>query len=199
MLSVVRQNIDMSYHAVYVNGAEKGFNYAVLKDKQDEITQIYERFAAKHGDGFELKAAVGEAGFDKNYAVIREFYRALHAAGLSETVGPPLSPARSHGLVAAFFAEKYGLAGLDADAQCAKIMGKLRTCSAEDVRAAAQLLYNVGALSLLKTTALKDVAAATATAHLLGSGSPEENAAALNTIRNWGDSLVEFLASFRDA
>lgn len=135
----------------------------------DKYTEIYNKYAAKYGDGFEIVKTICGSASDVDNKLIEAraaFYSELGEAGILGTgtlvkagevdessitfvrnVDEYFKTKYNTDISALFYAEKYGVAGLSKDEQCKAILGGLKTSSAEDMAVAAQMLYNVGAIS----------------------------------------------------
>jgi hypothetical protein len=184
----------------------------------EKYTEIYNRYAARYGNGFELmnnEIVFGDMGEAQlRYSEIRaSFHNDLAEAGIPGyhkllTVNdiPPggftedmfLVPAEIAAkknetyispIAALFYAEKHGLAGLSSEQMIKQILGGLKLSTAEEMRTAAQLLYNVGAISASVRDNLSSYVLDYAMAGLKNTATTAERIAAMNAPRLWIDML----------
>lgn len=93
---------------------------------------------------------------------------------------------------ALFYAEKYGLAGLTAEEQCKLVLNGLQTGTANDLRAAAGVLYRIGAISFRDLVDMDLYTSFYATKDLGQRHTEADFNAALNTPMDWS-GLLEIL------
>lgn len=138
----------------------------------DKYAEIYNKYAKQYGDGFEIvkglygDGSASDAEESKHAEARGAFYTELYEAGIPGAgrlvmadevdlntvnfINPTDEYWKSSyktGISTLFYAEKYGLAGLSPEEQCQAVFSKLKTSTVEEMSGAAQLLYNIGAIS----------------------------------------------------
>ncbi|MCL2082230.1 MAG: hypothetical protein FWH04_03215 [Oscillospiraceae bacterium] len=151
--------------------------------KYAEITSEFRNELAEAGiPGFHKSATVEEYEANpQSYA----FLTPTEIQGLRDNTY--MSP-----IAALFYAEKYGLAGLSPEAQQKEILGGLKFSSPQEMLEAAQLLYNVGAISASVRMNLDRQVMHYAFAHLNQNSTEAEYVAAISTPRLWDDMLLGY-------
>lgn len=183
----------------------------------NKYAEIYNKYAAQYGDGFELKGrnctdgdVAAEEAYKKYNAIRDAFNKELHAAGVpgayagrvaaadysnGEINAGSITFAEYKGSISAlFYAEKYGIAGLSPEEQCAKVLGSMKTSSYKELNTAIDLLYQVGAISGADLKNIDHAAFNQAVAGLGKNYSTSDLIAAMSDSMDWS-SLLDSLNS----
>lgn len=181
----------------------------------DKYAEIYNKYAAQYGDGFEIvrtqfsDGSVCDAEEAKRVEARGAFIDELYEAGIPgygrrvtvedaqsgmlnfEPISlDSLKSKYNNEISSLFYAEKYALAGLTKDEQCQAILGSLKISTAEEMFAAAQKLYYIGAISAYDLQAIQRRTSMYASQSVgLGASRAELIAAQRDTKHDWSGIL----------
>lgn len=189
----------------------------------ERYTALYNQYAAQYGDGFEIvrtqycDGSAGDAEESARTEARGVFIDALYEAGIpgygrrltvedlqggqfnfEQISFESLKTQYNNEISALFYAEKYGLAGLTKDEQCKAVLGGLKTSTAEEMFAAAQKLYNIGAISAYEAQAIQRYTSMAASQSVGLDASREELIAAQKDAKLDWSGLLETLKDSED-